>query len=237
MAEQNPQSDNTNPTNEGSADAGQSGTMSVKKWGIFGFIIAALLGVIYWFTVSDAYMDMPIFSSSEARMRNGVAVIVAGTIAEQVALQSGGKVTIALKAEKTLWPSAEIVGNASSDAVNASMDLLLTSSTYTASRPKPGGVLTGDVDKSDIDWDIQQKGDGPYTIDRSGWRDVKFTLALKEGVIEGEWSYRKQGDFFEYPWEVEGTYDAATHQVEVDIDVGASLFDMTLRGTIAPLDK
>ena len=164
--------------------------------------------------------------------------MVAGALAEQISAEQKAPVVLDLVVEKTWWPSAKISGSASSDEVNALLDLTFSSAKYTAKRENAGGLFKGVVDKTKWDWDVAQTGQTEYEIDRvgsGGWsgRDPKLALTLKDGKITGNWTYRNRKELIGHNWEITGTYDSKG-QVKLNIDTTALFFDLSIVGTIKP---
>lgn len=191
-----------------------------------GLLIAGFAALTSYSIASSEYMDVPGFDTKiqAGRTKNSISTVVAGVVARDLY----GDANIELKVKKHFWPDAKLKGYTTKESINAKMDLLLTSATFTAN--KEDGLLKGEVDKSEFDWKIEQTGPNTYKIARWGPKfDAALELTVNEdGTITGK--YVRQGIHFD--WHVEGTYDSEGN-VEIEID-GPLNWGVTLEGKITP---
>lgn len=170
------------------------------------------------------YMDIlgPSQDVQIGRTKNSIATVVAGTIGQKM----HGNSRIQLEIEKQMWPDSTLSGHTTSQYIQTEVDLSLGEAIYKAQADERGR-MHGEVDKSELNWKVQQTDVNKFDIARWGPKfDSELELNVKDGNITG--TYIRNGVHFN--WDIEGTYDQQGN-VEVEID-GPLNLGITLKGKI-----
>ncbi len=190
-------------------------------------ILVGALGAlaIGYSVITGEYMDLPGFSDKlqTGRTKNSVAAVIAGIVGQRVY----GNSDIDVKIKKKFFPDAKVEGHTTLDRIDTNVDLMLSSSHFTAQKNTASGYLQGRVDKSEFDWGVEQVADNSFKIKRFGPKfNATIHLNVGNGFIEGV--YVRPGPHFN--WGISGTYDK-NGNVNVEID-GPLNLGITLEGKI-----
>ncbi len=187
-------------------------------------LIAGIIGVSTVGITSSAYIDFPGYGDKyqTGRTKNAVASVVAGVVAHKMYENA----SIDLEVQKPLWPDAKLTGTTTQNAVDTYVDLMFTSSQFQATADGRG-YLSGEVKKSDFNWNVQQSDQNTYEMSRFGHKfDSGLHITVSDGVISG--TYTRTGPHFD--WNISGTYDTQGN-VMIDID-HPTILGITLEGKI-----
>jgi len=175
--------------------------------------------------IGTQYADWPFpftKNTERGRTKNAIATIIPGIVAHDAYYTA----TIDLEAKKKCWPDTHVVGATDIWAISTAADLFSTSATFTAQYTP---LLQGTVDKSEIDWSVEQRGEHTYLVHRFGWKfNHLLTLDVKDGRITG----RYERGPMSWNWKIDGTY-AGDGNVAIHVDVPWGL-DLDLEGRITP---
>jgi hypothetical protein len=132
---------------------------------------------------------------------------------------------INIEIEKKWFPDATITGHTTKDSIDTYINLWLSHVEFTAE--KKDGMINGKVDKSEFDWNVTQKNDNTYEIQRTllKW-DGNLKIDVNDGKIFGV--YERGG--FAWDWDINGTYDKDGN-LKIEIDAPWTL-DINLAGKI-----
>ena len=197
--------------------------MSMKEMG-YGLALTGLIGTLGMASfASEEYFDAPIFMSEkteQGRTKNSIAAIVAGIVGQKLY----GNSTIDLEVQKTMFPNARVTGHTTSKEIDTHVELLMTSSHFTAENK--AGALEGKVSKSELDWDVKQTGSNTYVVSRWGPKfNTTLVLNVENGKIIG--SYCRP---LAFDWTINGTYDS-NGRLHIDITAPFTL-GITLDGNV-----
>jgi len=175
--------------------------------------------------ITSQYMDIPGFSDKlqAGRTKNAISTVISGIVAQEAYRDS----IIDIQVQKKFYPDSEIKGYVSNRRIDANMDLMLTSSHLKAAKDDMG-MLEGNIEKSELDWRLEETNSGNYKIARWG---PKFDCTLKLDVSNGKISgvYERP---FTFDWSINGTYD---NKGNVDCKISVPLgLDIGLEGKITP---
>ena len=176
--------------------------------------------------ISAEYADLPApFDAQQGRTKNAIASVVVGTIGQQ--LYGNSHVNVNVNVKKYFFSDSKVTGTTTPDSIDTKMDLTFSSNRYTANKNPKSNNFKGKVDKSEIDWKVQQTSQTTYEISRWGPKfDSSLELTIKDGKISG--TYIRDGPNID--WDIQGTYDEQGN-INVEID-GPLTLGITLEGTI-----
>jgi hypothetical protein len=136
---------------------------------------------------------------------NALSVILVGLVAQE--LGASGSVSATVK--KPGWNDCSVTGDVDKNKIDVQAHLTLASCGFKAQGGQ--GSWKGEVDKSELNWEIKQAGPGSYKIGRSLLKaDYELTLSLKDGKIEGRLSKPWSWD-----WTISGTYTDTTYSMKI----------------------
>jgi len=186
----------------------------IKKYSTEVIVGGVVTAIVTFGVIASEYQDIFGFDNKResGRSKNSIAAIVSGIVGKELY----GDSNIDLEVKKSLWPDARVTGYTTENSIDTSMNLFFTSVHFTG-RDNISGMLKGDVDKSEFDWKVKQKGKGIYEINRFGPKfDAKLRLKIENGKITGE--YERPGPNID--WDIDGTYD---NQGNVNIEIDGPL--------------
>ncbi len=195
--------------------------MKAGRMGLIGAVISAVAAL----GPCAQYSDMPGLSddTQSGRTKNSLAAVVSGIVAQKLYDNAQIDVTI----EKSFWPDAKVTGYTTPNSIDTYVDLALTHAHFTADG-NAASTLSGNVDKSELDWQVKQAGEDIYEIVRFGLKfNNTLTLQVGNGKVTG--TYARTGEL--YDGKIKGTYDE-NGKVNIDIDDGMFSLGVTLDGKI-----
>lgn len=189
-----------------------------------GVVLTGLaIGLPYYCAYTE-YADYPGYDddTQKGRTRNGVAAVVAGVLAQRLY----GTTEFNLEVEKSFYPDATVKGNTTTDSIDSLVDLLTTSSHFTAKK-NDKGYFEGEVAKSEFNWGVKQISDSKYQVGRVFFKfDSELELDCKDGKING--NYKR---VLAFDWPIHGIYDKEGN-INVRVDTPPLNFGITIAGKI-----
>lgn len=145
--------------------------------------------------------------TKDGRDINSMGTLLSGLIAQRV----WGEAEVSAVIEKSFFPDSTATGTVTLNSIGLETSVWLTDNKFYASGPQ--GKIRGIVEKTEQNWEIVQKSEDSYEIQRFMLKlDPTLKLTVKDGKISGDLQKQLALD-----WSFEGTYDlnAGTFKLNV----------------------
>jgi hypothetical protein len=177
----------------------------------------AIAGMSTCAVVNTEYSDLPGFSEKvqQGRTKNAIANVVGGIVAQNMYDRSN----FSLNVTKNAFPDSTVSGKATNNSINSESELFFSNSKFIGSGNSNYGTLTGDIKKSEFDWNVTQVSPNTYEIGRATIKfDHLLNLNVENGIVSGSLE-RSWG----FDWDIIGSYNVKTGEVNIEIDAPLTL--------------